>query len=62
MPCLLYPLRNSLKYHQAVTAASTDALTQRGNRQARLGTSYRETDLAQRPNTIVGDSIRFGSL
>jgi len=48
MPCLLYPLRNSLKYHQAVTAASTDALTQCGNRQALDSALHREIDLAQR--------------
>lgn len=51
MPCLLYPLRNSLKYHQAVTAATTDALTQCGNRQALDSALMREIDLAQRDQT-----------
>lgn len=51
MSCLLYPLRNSLKYHQALTAATSDSLTQCGNRQALDSALHREIDLAQRDRT-----------
>ncbi|MCF7981313.1 MAG: GGDEF domain-containing protein [Pseudomonadales bacterium] len=51
IPCLRYPLRNALKYHQAITASTTDALTQCGNRQALDAALDREIALAQRDQT-----------
>lgn len=51
MSCLLYPLRNGLKYHEAVIAASTDQLTGTGNRQALDKALTHEINLAQRNDT-----------
>ncbi len=51
MNCLFYPLRNAIKYHQAITAASTDALTGCGNRVSMDSTIAREIKLAIRNNT-----------
>lgn len=48
MSCLLFPLRNALKYHHALKAATTDALTTCGNRQALESSLLREINLAQR--------------
>lgn len=48
MSCLLFPLRNALKYHHALKAATTDALTACGNRQALESSLHREINLAQR--------------
>lgn len=48
MGSLMYPLRNSLKYHSALKAATTDSLTLCGNRQALDAALHREIDLALR--------------
>jgi diguanylate cyclase (GGDEF)-like protein len=48
MSCLLFPLRNGLKYRTAVHAASTDQLTGSGNRLALEKALTREINLAQR--------------
>ena len=48
LPCLRYPLRNALQYRAALTAATTDPLTQCGNRQALDAALNREIDLAIR--------------
>lgn len=45
---LVYPLRNSLQYARALSAALTDNLTQLPNRQAYKNTIEREIDLAHR--------------
>jgi len=45
---LLYPLRNGLKYREALCYAHTDQLTQTGNRAALLNSLQRELDLARR--------------
>jgi len=51
MSCLLYPLRNALKYHAAMIAASTDPLTGTGNRSALDDALSHEINLAQRNDT-----------
>jgi len=51
MSCLLYPLRNGLKYHEALIAASTDPLTGTGNRKALNEALNHEINLAQRNDT-----------
>lgn len=51
MSCLLYPLRNCLKYRTALVAATTDPLTGSGNRQALENSLNREIDLALRNQT-----------
>jgi len=51
MSCLLYPLRNSLKYQTAFIAASTDQLTGSGNRKAMDEALDHEINLAQRNGT-----------
>jgi len=51
MSCLLYPLRNGLKYHAAFIAASTDPLTGSGNRKALDEALDHEINLAQRNDT-----------
>ncbi len=51
MSSLMYPLRNSLKYHSALKAATTDPLTLCGNRQALDAALHREIDLALRDKT-----------
>jgi len=51
MSCLLYPLRNGLKYHAALIAASTDPLTGSGNRKALDEALDHEINLAQRNDT-----------
>jgi len=51
MSCLLYPLRNGLKYHSALIAASTDPLTGTGNRKALDEALNHEINLAQRNDT-----------
>lgn len=48
---LLYPLRNCLRYREAVCYAHTDPLTQVGNRIALLSQIQREIDLARRHGT-----------
>lgn len=56
MTCLLFPLRNGLKYRTALLAASTDPLTGSGNRLALDQALSREINLAQRnvtPLSIV---------
>lgn len=51
MGSLMYPLRNSLKYHSALKAATTDPLTLCGNRQALDAALHREIDLASRDDS-----------
>ncbi len=51
MACLLYPLRNSLKYHAALLAATTDPLTGTGNRKALDEALSHEVNLAYRNDT-----------
>lgn len=51
MSCLLFPLRNGLKYRTALLAASTDPLTGTGNRLALDQALNREINLAHRNNT-----------
>jgi len=51
MSCLLYPLRNGLKYHKALAAASTDPMTGTGNRKALDEALNHEINLAQRNDT-----------
>lgn len=51
MSCLLYPLRNALKYKHAMIAAYTDPLTGAGNRQALDDALNHEINLAQRNET-----------
>lgn len=51
MNCLFYPLRNAIKYHTAIKAASTDALTGCGNRVSMDSTIAREIKLATRNDT-----------
>ena len=51
MSNLLYPLRNGIKYRNALLAATTDPLTGSGNRQAMENALNREIDLARRNNT-----------
>lgn len=51
MTCLLYPLRNSLKYHAALLAATIDPLTGTGNRKALDDALNREINLACRNET-----------
>jgi len=45
---MLYPLRNALRYHEAIAAAFRDPLTGAGNRIALDKTLTREIDLAKR--------------
>jgi len=51
MSCLLFPLRNGLKYRTAIIAATTDPLTGSGNRQALNEALDHEINLAQRNDT-----------
>lgn len=51
MSCLLFPLRNGLKYRTALLAASTDPLTGSGNRLALDQALSREINLAHRNDT-----------
>lgn len=63
---LLYPLRNGLKYREALSYAHTDQLTQTGNRNALLNSLQRELDLARRHQTplsiILLDVDHFKSI
>lgn len=63
---LLYPLRNGLKYREALSYAHTDQLTQTGNRTALLDSLKREFDLAHRYQTplsiILLDVDHFKSI
>jgi diguanylate cyclase (GGDEF)-like protein len=43
----IYPLRNALKYQEALRFSNTDNLTQTGNRSALINTMKREMDIAQ---------------
>ena len=51
MSCLLFPLRNGLKYRTALLAATTDPLTGSGNRLALDQALDREINLAHRNGT-----------
>ncbi|MDT8384840.1 MAG: GGDEF domain-containing protein [Gammaproteobacteria bacterium] len=51
---LLYPLRNALRYREAVQAAQKDALTGIGNRAALNESLRREIELAQRHKRTLG--------
>lgn len=51
---LLYPLRNALLYHSALTAAHKDPLTGIGNRAAFNEALNREIELAQRHQRSLG--------
>ena len=51
---LLYPLRNALLYHSALTAAHKDPLTGTGNRAAFNEALDREIELAQRHQRSLG--------
>jgi diguanylate cyclase (GGDEF)-like protein len=63
---LLYPLRNGLKYREALCYAHTDQLTQTGNRAALLNSLQRELELARRYGTplsiILLDVDHFKSI
>jgi diguanylate cyclase (GGDEF)-like protein len=63
---LLYPLRNGLKYHEALSHAHTDPLTQTGNRAALFHSLQRELELARRYSTplslILLDVDHFKSI
>jgi len=63
---LLYPLRNGLKYREALCYAHTDQLTQIGNRAALLNSLQRELELARRYGTplsiILLDVDHFKSI
>lgn len=48
---LVYPLRNAISYHAALTAAAKDPLTGVNNRSAMNSTIIRETELARRHDT-----------
>ncbi|PCJ34156.1 MAG: hypothetical protein COA99_14890 [Moraxellaceae bacterium] len=48
MACLIYPLRNGLRYQEAVKSALTDSLTGAGNRICMENVMAREFDLASR--------------
>ena len=50
IPLLLYPLRNALKYHQALRLAERDPLTGMYNRVAMLNNLQREVALSKRHN------------
>ncbi|WP_157497029.1 GGDEF domain-containing protein [Hahella ganghwensis] len=51
--CLIYPLRNSLHYHEAVSAAMTDALTGIGNKRSFDYQIHREVAQARRYGSIL---------
>ncbi len=53
MGCLIYPLRNSLQYHEAVSAAMTDALTGVGNKRSFDYQIHREVAQARRYGSIL---------
>lgn len=63
---LIYPLRNGLKYREALSHAHTDQLTQTGNRAALLDSLQRELELARRYATplsvILLDVDHFKSI
>ncbi|HYE34226.1 GGDEF domain-containing protein [Methylocaldum sp.] len=63
---LLYPLRNGLRYREALCYAHTDQLTQTGNRAALLNALQRELELARRYGTplsiILFDIDHFKSI
>jgi diguanylate cyclase (GGDEF)-like protein len=63
---LLYPLRNGLKYREALSHAHTDPLTQTGNRAALFDSLQRELELACRYGTplsvILLDVDHFKSI
>jgi diguanylate cyclase (GGDEF)-like protein len=56
MPCLLYPLRNALKYQSAIKVARTDSLTGCGNRSSLEINLDREINIARR------DEIPFSAM
>lgn len=66
MSCLLYPLRNGLKYHSVLIAASTDPLTGAGNRSALNEALKHEINLAVRNETplsvVIFDFDNFKQL
>ena len=53
LSCTVFPLRNCLKYKEALKGALTDALTQCGNRHAFETSLAREMDLAQRDGSSL---------
>lgn len=66
MSLLVYPLRNSIKYHKAVIHSLTDPLTRLGNRLAYNNTMLRELEFASRHDSplalIVCDIDKFKSI
>ncbi|OZG71242.1 hypothetical protein BTA51_21580 [Hahella sp. CCB-MM4] len=53
MGCLIYPLRNSLQYHEAISAAMTDALTGVANKRSFDYQIHREVAQARRYGSVL---------